>query len=421
LRICFIADDRSPIALGWIRYVADRGHEVYVISTRARTLPSSPDALRVPPGRGRPSTHDEPPRAAPRAAAARIAHALGSELRGGALSGVATIGAGITEIASTLAGVAGVRRLIAAIDPDVVHAMRIPFEGILAGLAVRRTVPLVLSVWGNDFTLHARRNPVVAALTRRALARADALHCDCSRDMRLAFDFGFDVRRPSVVLPGGGGVSDVFLRAGAARPAAVSSAAPVIVNARGLRPYVCNAAFFEAVPAVLRELPSARFVCTGMHGEPVAERWVRKLGIQDAVDLRPVLPMTELAACFARADVTVSPSTHDGTPNTLLEAMAAGVFPVAGALDSVQEWITHDRNGLLCDPVNPESIASAIIRAVEDTELRTRARTVNARLINERARHGSVMAKAIDFYERILRRDSCRAEPARRRPQVTPV
>ena len=46
-----------------------------------------------------------------------------------------------------------------------------------------------------------------------------------------------------------------------------------------------------------------------------------------------------MAAVFQGARVAVSPSTHDGTPNTLLEAMSCGSFPVAGDIESLREWI----------------------------------------------------------------------------------
>ena len=47
--------------------------------------------------------------------------------------------------------------LIADLQPDLVHAMRLPFEGFLAAAAVEK-VPLLISVWGNDFTLFANRS-----------------------------------------------------------------------------------------------------------------------------------------------------------------------------------------------------------------------------------------------------------------------
>src|SRR5205085_5140596 len=81
-----------------------------------------------------------------------------------------------------------VRRLIERINPDIVHAMRIPFEGIIAANATPPDVPLIISVWGNDFTLWAAPNPLIARQTRQALKRANALHTDCRRDMRMAIE-----------------------------------------------------------------------------------------------------------------------------------------------------------------------------------------------------------------------------------------
>jgi glycosyltransferase involved in cell wall biosynthesis len=403
LRICFIADERSPIAAAWIRFFVAGGHDTYVISSRLRVLPKSAESLHVSiASRNDPSLR--PAASTPIGAKARTARWLTSELRGGKLAALGTLGSGIVGITSTYARMSSVRRLIDEIQPDLVHALRIPFEGILAAFSARR-MPLLLSVWGNDFTLHAARNPAISALTRRALRRADALHCDCSRDLRMAVDLGFDIGRPSIVLPGGGGVSDVFLEAGATRSDPCLTQSPVVVNPRGLRGYVRNDSFFKAIPLVLQAFPDARFLCMGMRGEPVANRWVEKLGIRSAVDLLPVLSTTDLAACFARADVSVSPSEHDGTPNSLLEAMAAGAFPVVGALDSVQEWITDGYNGLLCDSGQPNSIAAAVIRGLEDVALRSRAKTINARLIDEKARYVNVMPQVEGFYGRIGRKD----------------
>src|SRR5262249_16618025 len=144
----------------------------------------------------------------------KTASALTSAVRGGVFSDLAVAGSDLAALAATTARISAVRRLVDAIAPHVVPPSGLPLGGIHASLSVRPDVPLVCSVWGNDFTLHARLNPVVKALTRRALRRADALHSDCNRDVRLALALGFDARRPSVVLPGGGGVSDLFVQAG---------------------------------------------------------------------------------------------------------------------------------------------------------------------------------------------------------------
>ena len=107
------------------------------------------------------------------------------------------------------------RRIVEQIGPDIVHVMRIPFEGILAAEAFWDVpVPLILSVWGIDFTLLAWETPSIARLTRLALVRADGLHPDCRRDLRLAHDLGFAANKPAAVLPGYGGVKREIFQPG---------------------------------------------------------------------------------------------------------------------------------------------------------------------------------------------------------------
>jgi glycosyltransferase involved in cell wall biosynthesis len=105
---------------------------------------------------------------------------------------------------------------------------------------------------------------------------------------------------------------------------------------------------------------------------------------------------------FRRAEVSVSPSEHDGTPNTLLESMACGCFPISGDLESIREWVDHGSNGLLIDPSNPTSLANAVIDSFRKPELRERAREKNIELISTRAVRSSVMQRAESFYERFV-------------------
>jgi glycosyltransferase involved in cell wall biosynthesis len=109
-----------------------------------------------------------------------------------------------------------------------------------------------------------------------------------------------------------------------------------------------------------------------------------------------------MAELFRRSQVAVSPSTHDGTPNTLLEAMACGCFPVAGDLESLREWITPGANGLLVAPGDPRALADAILLALEQPAFRQRARQHNLRLISERAEYTKVMHIAEEFYRKVM-------------------
>ncbi|MBU1660580.1 MAG: glycosyltransferase family 4 protein, partial [Chloroflexi bacterium] len=294
---------------------------------------------------------------------------------------------------------ANLQSLISNLQPDLIHAMRIPYEGMLAALAhaslPASCFPLLVSIWGNDFTLHASATRKLTQLTRLTLERADALHTDCQRDMKLAETWGFDREKPNIVLPGAGGIqTDIFYPVD-------ETPNPVVINPRGLRAYVRNDTFFQAIPRVLAKCPEARFLCTMMAGVPEAERWVRNLDIAHAVDLLPRQTRAEMADLFRQTQVLVSPSTHDGTPNTLLEALACGCFPVVGDIESLREWITPGVNGLLVDPADPEALADAIVGGLENLELRARAREHNLRLIRARAEYQKVMGEAESFYRQL--------------------
>jgi len=385
MRILFLADGRSPIALNWIHHWIERGEEVHLLSSFACEPPAGAASFHVVPvafsGARRPRR--------------------GSPSAGGFLWGVQALQ--LRQVVRHWLGPLflpgasrGVAQIIEDIKPDLVHAMRIPYEGMLAAGAVRG-VPLVVSVWGNDFTLHARSTPLMAALTRRTMRMASALHSDCQRDVRLAGEWGFHSGLAVLVAPGNGGVhSGIF------HPPPVPAAEPVIVNPRGFRGYVRQDTFFRSVPLVLKKLPLARFTCSSMAGEKGAIKWIERLGIADAVTLLPPVPHQRMGDIFRSAAVVVSPSVHDGTPNSLLEAMACGCFPVAGDLESLREWITPGRNGFLINPASPEELASAVIKSLSDAELRQRAALKNKHIIAGRADFEHCMKQAETFYRQVL-------------------
>src|SRR5581483_4154621 len=240
-----------------------------------------------------------------------------------------------------------------------------------------------------------------------ALGRADALHPDCYRDLRLAQELGFGSAKPALVVPGNGGVHTDIFHPGLRNKEfctqwSIPEDAPVVINPRGVKPYIRTDIFFQAIPLVLSKKPQTIFLGAMMQGNAFAENWMARLGIGSATRLLPYVPHQEMAAFFHTADVTISPSDHDGTPNTLLESMACQSFPVAGNIESVREWIDDGVNGLLCDQSRPESVASAILHALDDTALRHSAGKRNWQLINDRAEYQKVMKRVEHFYDEAI-------------------
>lgn len=71
-------------------------------------------------------------------------------------------------------------------------------------------------------------------------------------------------------------------------------------------------------------------------------------------------------------DVFVLPSLTEGTPMSLLEAMAGGIPVVATAVGGVPQVVDSKKNGILVSPGKPEEIKDAIHVLYNNETLRTR-------------------------------------------------
>ncbi len=396
MRLLFVADGRSPIALNWIKYYVEGGNEVHLISTFDCLPDLSFASLNILPV-GFSELQTLAKASSPRVSyRSTLRQMIPVSMRTRLRQWLAPLT--LTNAARRLAV------LVNNIQPDLLHAMRIPYEGMVAAMALANMpdLAMLLSVWGNDFTLHAPSTPMLSRYTRLALTRADALHTDCERDMRLAKEWGFDIAKPAIVLPGAGGIQLDLFYPNVSISQEFTKSSITVINPRGFRAYIRNDVFFRSIPLVLDRDPSIRFICPAMADEAQAWRWIQELGVGTAVELLPRQSRPEMASLFRKAEIAVSPSLHDGTPNTLLETMACGCFPLAGDIESIHEWIKPGVNGLLFNPDDPQSLADAILFAAESPDLRISAAERNTRLIAERADYKRVMKEAEDFYRRLV-------------------
>lgn len=392
MKILFVADGRSPISQNWIRYFAKQegDHEVYLASTFQCELDFPVKRLEFTPvafssfkrQSKRPGTESS--------------RTVGLRTLIRQWFGPLTISRSARKL----------RNFIKEVQPDVIHAMRIPYEGMLTayaiGVGAKSSRPIsrpafLVSTWGNDFTLHAPSTPLMGSYTRKTMQAVTALHADAERDIRLAREWGLGQEKLTLVAPGNGGIrSDIFY------PPSEPVKQPVIINPRGFRPYVRNDTFFKSIPLVLAKRPEAKFVCALMQGEKQVEQWSKELNIEHALQLLPPIAHDEMGEIFRGTQIVISPAVHDGTPNSLLEGMACGCFPIVGDLESIREWITHGQNGLLVDPNDPQSVADGILLAIEREDLRHEAAGLNAKIISARAEYGKNMKRVEEFYKLIL-------------------
>jgi len=75
---------------------------------------------------------------------------------------------------------------------------------------------------------------------------------------------------------------------------------------------------------------------------------------------------------YAMADVFVLPSHSEGSPNVLLEAMAARVPVVATRAGGIPEIVENEKSALLVPVSDPEALAAAIKRMLRESNLGVR-------------------------------------------------
>lgn len=156
----------------------------------------------------------------------------------------------------------------------------------------------------------------------------------------------------------------------------------------------------EALAILKRNGRKFHTVIVGEGHERAAIKSARKrLGLQDDVTLTG--HRDNVRPYFAIANLYLMPSHSEGSPNSLLEAMAAGVPCVASNVGGIPEIMTDERTGLLTPERNPEVLAKAIERLLADPALGA-ALAANARAETARFTPDAYHAGMVQVYRHVL-------------------
>jgi len=120
------------------------------------------------------------------------------------------------------------------------------------------------------------------------------------------------------------------------------------------------------------------------------------------VSFVPDLPdESAIADLYRAADVVVSVPTSDGTPSSVLEALACGAVPVVSDLPALREWVEHEKQALFVPVHDVPALGASISRLLEDPDLRSAMASRGAELVRQRADSRIWMRRNEEIYEAV--------------------
>jgi glycosyltransferase involved in cell wall biosynthesis len=127
----------------------------------------------------------------------------------------------------------------------------------------------------------------------------------------------------------------------------------------------------RALQRVVKVAPNFRLDMLGQLSDTIAAE-CRESGLQPLIDHLGPVSLEERLAFFKRADVFVLPTYAEGTPISMLEAMAAGLPVVSTPVGGIPDVMEDGVEGYIVEPGDVEALADRLARLINDSEQRRR-------------------------------------------------
>jgi glycosyltransferase involved in cell wall biosynthesis len=187
------------------------------------------------------------------------------------------------------------------------------------------------------------------------------------------------------------------------RPPALAGASLVIGVVCGLRPEKGLPLLLDAFSRVRSGSMKLAIVGSGSL-LPELETRARELGIFNQCVFQPAT--SDVPDWLRAIDIFVLPSLSEALSNSLMEAMACGCCVIASDVGGNPELVRPGETGLLFERGNPESLAAALVRVIDNTDLRRRLASGGERFIRANFSAASAARRMGEIYTELLTRHS---------------
>ena len=384
MRILYLADVKDVHTYRWVKYFADKGNDIHVISFKqSRDLENLENV----------HTH----------LLKRSSILENSVLKNITLSLFQKIHMGAT-VFNPFFVLKQVKKLIKEIKPDVLHGHSIIHHTIIAALTGFH--PFVVSAWGSDVLIYPKESKIVRFAVKFALRKADLVTSDGGNLRKALIELGIEPQKIYRIYWG----TDTRKfnpgeRSEKIRKELEIFDSPMIISPKNLEPVYDIESLVRSIPLVLKEVPEAKFVIAGKGSqEAELKQLAKSLGVSDSVRFVGWIPSDEFPKYLASADIYVCTSLSDGgLAISTKEAMACELPVVITDLEVNTEWIKDGENGFIVPLKDPKTLAEKIICLLKNEDVRMKFGELGRKLVKEGFEYDKELKKVENIYEELIR------------------
>ncbi len=373
MRICYLADAKSPHTQKWVTHFAAEGHEVHVISFRDHEIAGV-------------SVHHVPPPLVD--SSVELLHA----------------GRGRLQKTAYLFCARRVRRLVRQLKPDILHAFlatSYAYVGAMSGVH-----PFVVSSLGSEIVVLPEDSLFYRGLVRYNLRRADAVtatsrflsqatrrYCPPGTDP-LTVAFGVDTHAFS---PNG--------RKYVEGPATVGTV-KILESNYGIDRLIMA---FERVLRLRPDLDISLLIVGGGSLEKNLKKLGHRLGISERVTFVGNLPHAKVMSFLSQIDIFASLPESETFGVSVVEASSCAIPVVVSDVGGLPEVVRDGETGFLVPPMDIDVTAGRILELAGDAELRRRMGAAGREMVLAEYDWRSTSGRMAELYQNLMMKTGSRS------------
>ena len=283
------------------------------------------------------------------------------------------------------------------IRPDIVHGHGT--EGPYALAAVYSGIPNIVSIQG-IITEIMKSAPsfeymITAYLERHTLRRAMAINTKTVYSASFADTITPGTRQYFIEAP----INSIYWERPIPSPARNIFFVGTLIKRKGIEELI------RAVFNLAERWPDLKCFIIGTGNESYVDylkQLVASFPREVSIEFLGQLKSPEIAALFSRGGVFCLPSYIENSPNTVMEAMAAGLPTVVTDVGNLRNMIKDQKSGLLIQTHSVTSIQSALAAFFLDFNFHTEAGQLGRKIASRRWRADIIAEKHLEMYRDLL-------------------